>query len=67
MKSKYFPVNLQKFNLLLLILSFHVRFCWGNVMDFSVCHDDFTLKPGDGLVRENTFPWLGFVQYIHSK
>ncbi|CAF4794957.1 unnamed protein product [Pieris macdunnoughi] len=35
------------------------------IRDFSSCQDDFGLKPPDGVVKEHTFPWLGFVQYIH--
>ncbi|CAH2102333.1 unnamed protein product [Euphydryas editha] len=33
--------------------------------DFSTCHDDFNLKPPDGILKEHTFSWLGFVQYLH--
>ncbi|XP_072941110.1 uncharacterized protein [Epargyreus clarus] len=33
--------------------------------DFSTCHDDFGLKPPDGVLKEHTFPWLGFAQYLH--
>ncbi|CAH4031275.1 unnamed protein product [Pieris brassicae] len=35
------------------------------IRDFSSCQDDFGLKPPDGVLKEHTFPWLGFVQYIH--
>ncbi|XP_050666759.1 uncharacterized protein LOC126966641 [Leptidea sinapis] len=33
--------------------------------DFSICHDDFSLKPPDGILKDHTFTWLGFVQYLH--
>ncbi|XP_059051079.1 uncharacterized protein LOC131845932 [Achroia grisella] len=33
--------------------------------DFATCHDDFTLKPADGILKDHTFTWLGFVQYMH--
>ncbi|XP_028178178.1 melanization protease 1-like, partial [Ostrinia furnacalis] len=33
--------------------------------DFAICHDDFNLKPADGVLKEHTFTWLGFVQYTH--
>ncbi|XP_049878481.1 uncharacterized protein LOC126375542 [Pectinophora gossypiella] len=35
------------------------------VTDFAECHDDFGLKPPDGILREHTFTWLAFAQYIH--
>ncbi|CAG9796487.1 unnamed protein product [Diatraea saccharalis] len=35
------------------------------IRDLSTCHDDFNLKPADGVLKEHSFPWLGFVQYIH--
>ncbi|KAI8438705.1 hypothetical protein MSG28_011118, partial [Choristoneura fumiferana] len=38
----------------------------GVLRDFSVCHDDFSLKPPDGILREGTFTWLAFVQYVHG-
>ncbi|XP_034832639.1 uncharacterized protein [Maniola hyperantus] len=33
--------------------------------DFATCHDDFNLKPPDGILKEHTFTWLGFTQYLH--
>lgn len=35
--------------------------------DFATCHDDFGLKPPDGVLKEHTFTWLGFAQYSHGK
>ncbi|XP_041975774.1 uncharacterized protein LOC121730702 [Aricia agestis] len=35
------------------------------IRDFSNCHDNFDLKPKDGILKEHTFTWLGFVQYLH--
>ncbi|KAJ8736284.1 hypothetical protein PYW08_006940 [Mythimna loreyi] len=35
------------------------------IRDFSICHDDFENEPADGVLKEHTFSWLGFVQYIH--
>ncbi|XP_075983614.1 uncharacterized protein LOC142981495 [Anticarsia gemmatalis] len=36
-----------------------------DLRDFNICQEDFNLNPGDGVLKELTFPWLGFVQYIH--
>ncbi|XP_063899108.1 uncharacterized protein LOC110375867 [Helicoverpa armigera] len=35
------------------------------IRDFSICHDDFDSEPADGVLKEHTFKWVGFVQYIH--
>ncbi|XP_026739301.1 uncharacterized protein LOC113502122 [Trichoplusia ni] len=35
------------------------------IRDFSICHDDFSSDPADGVLKEHTFTWLGFMQYIH--
>ena len=39
----------------------------GMLRDFATCHDDFDLKPPDGVLKEHTFTWLGFAQYSHGK
>ncbi|PZC78423.1 hypothetical protein B5X24_HaOG202167 [Helicoverpa armigera] len=36
------------------------------IRDFSICHDDFDSEPADGVLKEHTFKWVGFVQYIHG-
>nr|XP_049692378.1 uncharacterized protein LOC110375857 [Helicoverpa armigera] len=35
------------------------------IRDFSMCHDDFDSEPADGVLKEHTFKWVGFMQYIH--
>lgn len=44
-----------------------VRSTLSIIRDFSICHDDFENEPADGVLKEHTFTWLGFVQYIHGK
>ncbi|KPI94987.1 hypothetical protein RR46_11991 [Papilio xuthus] len=33
--------------------------------DFATCHDNFDLKPADGVLEPHTFTWLAAVYYIH--
>ncbi|XP_047545165.1 uncharacterized protein LOC125077296 [Vanessa atalanta] len=46
-------------------LIFFLRIATCMLRDFATCHDDFNLKPPDGVLKEHTFTWLGFVQYLH--
>ncbi|KAL4716885.1 hypothetical protein ACJJTC_012696 [Scirpophaga incertulas] len=55
-------------NALCLFVVFQIfirNWCLCILQDFSICHDDFDLKPSDGILKEHTFTWLGFVQYLH--
>lgn len=53
------------FHTCILSVLFRISVCM--LRDFSTCHDDFNLKPPDGILKEHTFSWLGFVQYLHGK
>ncbi|XP_068626500.1 uncharacterized protein [Battus philenor] len=44
---------------------FFIRVAVSKLRDFATCHDDFELKPPDGILQPYTFKWLGFVYYIH--
>lgn len=50
----------------IVLIILYIRTTLGVIRDFSACHDDFNLKPADGILKEHTFVWLGFVQYIHG-
>ncbi|KAG6462336.1 hypothetical protein O3G_MSEX013194 [Manduca sexta] len=51
--------------LALFFFTTFIRSTFSMIRDFSNCHDDFNLKPPDGILKEHTFTWLGFVQYMH--
>ncbi|XP_073957095.1 uncharacterized protein [Choristoneura fumiferana] len=56
-------MDFHKFTIIITLIN--ARKAVGVLRDFSVCHDDFSLKPPDGILREGTFTWLAFVQYVH--
>lgn len=53
------------FNLYWLLVTINIANCM--LRDFGMCHDDFNLKPPDGVLKDHTFTWLGFAQYLHGK
>ncbi|XP_063395740.1 uncharacterized protein LOC134680558 [Cydia fagiglandana] len=51
------------YTFLIILINVNISICM--IRDLSICQDDFTLKPPDGLLKENTFTWLGYLQYVH--
>ncbi|CAK1602233.1 unnamed protein product [Parnassius mnemosyne] len=48
-----------------IFLTFCIRSAVSMIRDFATCHDDFELKPPDGILDGHTFKWLGFIYYVH--
>ncbi|CAB3256466.1 unnamed protein product [Arctia plantaginis] len=46
--------------------SLWIRPIWCGMSEINICHDDFNLNPTDGVLKDQTFPWLGFALYIHG-
>ncbi|XP_014366964.2 uncharacterized protein LOC106717595 [Papilio machaon] len=48
-----------------IFITFCIKVVVSKLRDFATCHDNFELKPADGVLEPHTFTWLGAVYYVH--